>query len=119
MTKNSDKTLDSYISKMLNKNIIFDRCFISEYVYSKVFNRTTNIDEYALNFLLNFAYNQNYKIFILSISTDEIIKRLNIRGDEENDIIKNVSFLNDEYINCAKKFNIPIISGGENIDSII
>lgn len=111
MTRWSDKTFDSYIKKIsFNDNIIFDRCFISEYIYSKVFNRTTEITDEKIKFLLDLAINLNYNIYILTCNDDELIKRLKIRNNETDDIINNIVKINEAYLIFAKRYDIQIIN---------
>lgn len=119
MTRYSDKSLKSYLIKMsVNDNIIFDRCFISEYVYSKVFNRYSQINDDNIRVLLDYAKALKYKIYILTCDNDEIMKRLSERNNETNEILNNVIKINDAYVDFAKKFNVKLLKK-EDIDEYI
>lgn len=119
MTRWSDKSFDSYVKKIsLNDNIIFDRCFISEYVYSNVFDRITEITDEKIKLLLNLAKSLDYHIFILTCDDNQLLERLKIRNNETDSIVNNVIKINKEYIDFAKKFDIQVI-GKEKIDEII
>lgn len=118
MTRWSDKSFDTYVKKLsLNDNIIFDRCFISEYVYSKIFNRKTEITDEKIELLLDLSTYLNYNIYILTCNNDQLIKRLKERNNETDIIIDNVIKINDEYLNFARKYNIQTVK--ENLNEII
>ena len=118
MTRWSNKTFNTYIEKMSMDNIIFDRCFISEYIYSHIFNRITEISDKNIETLLNVAKALNYHIFILTCDDDELVKRLKNRNNETDDIIDNTIKINNMYVDFARKYNIKII-GKEDINEII
>lgn len=110
MTLWSSKTFGSYINRMTSfDNIIFDRCFISEYIYSKVFNRTTDIDDKKVKMLIDIAKSLGYNIYIMTTTNENIKNRLNKRNDENDEILNNIDKINNEYIDFAKKFNIKLI----------
>jgi thymidylate kinase len=118
MTRWSDKSFDTYVKKIsLNDNIIFDRCFISEYVYSKIFNRKTEITDEKIELLLDLSTYLNYNIYILTCNNDQLIKRLKERNNETDIIINNIIKINDEYLNFARKYNIQTVE--ENLNEII
>ena len=119
MTRWSDKRFYTYIEKMsMTDNIIFDRCFISEYIYSKIFNRSTEVDDTSIEILLTCAKNLDCEIFILTCDNDELMKRLSDRNNETSEILDNAIKLNDAYVDFAKKYNIRLIKK-ENINEYI
>jgi thymidylate synthase len=99
---------DDYLFNLQNDySIIFDRFFISELVYSKVFNRRCEISFYNMkNLKYQCCKNENVQLIFI-VATDEgqvqIIKdRLKERKEAFND--KKIRALNNEYINMAKYF---------------
>lgn len=119
MTRWSDKKFCTYVEKMsMTDNIIFDRCFISEYIYSRIFNRITDISDKDIKTLLNVAKALDYHIFILTCDDDELMKRLSDRNNETSEIIDNAIKINNAYFDFAKKYNIKLIRK-ENMNEYI
>lgn len=109
LTSWSDKRYGSYIRRLnCFDDVIFDRSFISEYVYSKVFDRYSEIDDHALESLIWSAKKLDYHIIIFTCDPSEIRDRLHIRNDECDDIINNIEKLNSLYVDVAKKYNLTV-----------
>lgn len=109
MTAWSPKKLTSYLHRLKSDDVIFDRFFISEVVYAKVFERDTKINEFEIKFLLFICKLLRCQIYILTQDDDIILERLKQRGDETDTILNNVSRLNEEYVKFADKYNIKLV----------
>lgn len=85
MTKEGWKDIDSYLQKKDLNHIVSDRSFISEYVYSRVYDRDTQITEDVFNlFCRLYCDNDNpWLFFILTADVDTIMSRVNKRGIDE------------------------------------
>lgn len=115
MTAKSPKNLRAYLHRLRNDNVIFDRFFISEVVYSKVFNRNTKIKEFEIRFLLFICKLLKYEIRILTQDDSVMLERLKRRNDESNEILNNVGRLNEEYVKFADKYNIKLVKVNETL----
>ena len=111
MTAHSISTVESYKDRLnISIPIIFDRCFLSEVVYSRIFNRPTEFDDDHTREILSLAKEKGYKIVILDCSLDEILRRVAIRNNESEDLIRKFSELKNKYLEVAKLFDIPVVS---------
>lgn len=108
MTKEGDKTVRGYEEKAKLHNIISDRSFISEWVYSKVYGKKSELTKNWFGWLLDYEY-RKYKIFVLTCDPNVIMQRINERGIDKEDLT-NITKLNQEYKNLAqshsKRINI-------------
>jgi len=109
MTSGSPKNLRSYLHRLRNDNVIFDRFFISEVIYSKVFMRKTKIREFEIRFLLFVCKLMECKIYVMTHSDDVILARLKARDDESDTILNHISELNKAYVEFAEKYKINIL----------
>lgn len=103
MHVNGDKTLKGYEQKAKLHNILSDRSFISEWVYSKVFNRKTYLSQRWFDWFMNYEYNRHTIIILIcdpSVAKDRIHKR----GIDEEDL-EILKKINNEYIKVANVYN--------------
>lgn len=87
MTKEGWKEKSSYIQKSSLDNVVSDRSFISEYVYSNVYKRQSKITDTVFDDLVSlYTISTNpWLIIVLNASVDTILERVNKRGiDEES-----------------------------------
>lgn len=110
MTEKGSKKFFDYQDKARLDNIVSDRSFFSERVYSSVFNRKEkNLTPGEVDELYYWYKRWGWKIIFLDASTETIVKRLNIRGDEDEHKIRNIEKLRATYNVVASDYNIPII----------
>lgn len=102
LTKN-DRTDFAFYSHLLNMdNIIFDRHFISEVIYPKVFNRKYQLDREKIRELFAQAKTSNFLIFILIDSPERILARLT--DDEHPEVVEKTKFIATSYELIATMF---------------
>lgn len=108
-TYKDPKNFNFYNTFLEKVDCIYDRNFLSELVYPKIFGRTCQLDELDTQLLLNKCKQLNIKIFILITDTEELLNRILTRGGEHQNIIDNIDWLRTEFINLGNKYNIEII----------
>lgn len=109
MTKNGSRKFKHYRDKYNLDCMIHDRSFISELVYCDIYNRKSKLSDKQFNRLFKLIKKNNFIVVILDCSTEELVKRLNIRNDEEEIIINSINKLRESYRKVALKYNIKII----------
>lgn len=103
------KDLNFYSRVLEKSDCIFDRQFLSEIVYSSLFNRECQLDKHDIATLYNKTQVLNIPIFILDTEESEIINRLESRGGEHPTIVNNISTLREHFALIADTFGIEII----------
>lgn len=86
MTREGWKDVQSYEQKCLLDNVVSDRSFISEYVYSNVYSRESKINpQVFVDLFKKYTSSQinPWLIIILNGSVDTIMERVNKRGTDE------------------------------------
>lgn len=106
-TKNDPRNYLFYSQTMLKDNIIFDRHFISEYIYSKAFNRPTTLTDNLFNKLMHQAQDLNIKIIILYEDNRILEKRM--ASEEDLKVVENFKTINNLYIELGLKFKNQIL----------
>lgn len=109
LTKNGPRAVWSYRYLMFANDVIHDRSFLSELIYSKYFGKKVELSELEVKLLYNVIQGLNIKFFILTANIDEIYKRINSRGDEFIKDKKIFEKINNEYISIARHNNITLI----------
>lgn len=109
MTEKGSKAIGDYLAKAHLDNIVSDRSFLSEVVYSSVFKRKPNITIPHANIICEYYRKQGWKIIILDALPEVLADRLNLRGDEDEHKIQNIAKLRNAYHRLAYLFDIPII----------
>lgn len=100
----------NFYSRILEKtDCIFDRHFLSEIVYSIIFERQCELNRVELTKLYNQVVGSSIPIFILDTDTSEILRRINERGNEHQTIINNIDDIRLYFHQIAKLFDIEII----------
>lgn len=104
MTKYGWKAVKSYTEKAFLNNVVSDRSFISEYVYSKVYGRESEITDYVFDTLVAlYATQEEPWIFvILNANVDVIMNRVEKRGID-NEVREEVEKKIEMYDKVAKK----------------
>lgn len=99
-----------FYKELLNKkDVIYDRHFIGEIIYSKIFNRKCCLSNCQFEKLLKYCKKNNIKIIILTTSDTTIYERLYERGSEHPKILQNINNINKQFKDIAKKYNILLI----------
>lgn len=102
MHVNGDKTLAGYEQKAKLYNILSDRSFISEWVYSRVFNRKSCLTEKWLDWFINYDYGR-HTIIVLTCDPSIAKDRVHKRGIDEEEL-ETLQKINDEYIKLASLY---------------
>ena len=100
---------DFYTRIMEKTDCIFDRHFLSEIVYSKLFGRESEIGYEETTKLLSQAQNLSIPIFILDCDEKEILNRLKIRGGEHELIVNNIDYLRHSFFVLGACYGIETI----------
>lgn len=119
MTEKGSKALEDYLAKAHLDNIVSDRSFLSEVVYSSVFKRKSKITIDHIRMIFNYYRKQGWKIIILDALPHVLADRLNLRGDEDEHKIQNIARLRTAYRRLAYLLDIPIIDTEETTISDI
>ena len=116
-----DGTSYEFYNNLLDINrIIFDRHFLSEIVYAAVFGRKCNLSQEEIDALFDKCKKQNIKILILDTSFETIKKRLAIRGEDEEAVLRNTAYIKTEFLKLAAKYDILVIdTQNVDLDSIV
>lgn len=111
LTKDSEKSVSRYLEIRQIDNTIFDRTFLSEIVYPKVFGRKEWMTDYDKEILLYhyLKLDPDDVFIILTAENEDIKKRILSRGDEYPEILDNISKINKKYVELAFKYHIQII----------
>lgn len=91
-----------YTSKFNIPNQIWDRHFISEYVYSKILNRYTEFDERVFEIVLQNARDKGVMIFIMLGDNYDV-------SNESLEIQENQMAIHGLFLEIAQRYDIPII----------
>ena len=115
MTEKGSKRIEDYEDKANLNNVISDRSFLSELVYSNVFNRKSPQTPFQYEALVKLYRSRGWIFLILDADTQCIIDRLMLRGNEDEYKVKAIEKLGMFYKAIAYFYNIPIINT-ENLD---
>lgn len=110
MTEHGSKRLSDYQMKAFLDNVISDRSFLSELVYTQVFNRENPINVHEYEELIKQYQSKGWMIIILDASTKCLTERLNLRGDEDEYKVKNIADLRMFYRALAYFYDLPLIN---------
>lgn len=120
MTEKGSKRVTDYVTKSCLDNVISDRSFLSELVYTTVFNRNSPLTLTEYEQLVQLYRMSGWKFIILNASTECLTERLNLRGDEDEYKVRNIDQLRIAYDSWGYWFNIPVIdSENLNVDQLI
>lgn len=112
-TNKDPRDLNFYYQSLRKDNVIYDRSFLSEMIYPKIFNRPQKLKEYEFQYLLEKAKDLNIKILIIN-NYDFKLKNF------EDEVIKNnINLIKDDYLKLAGKYNIPIVKNEEEVWKIL
>ena len=99
------KTSDAYIDRLECQDMVIDRCWISEVIYSKYFGHDPGVDEYTDRILCDICVRQNIPIVVMIPPIDVIIQRMMDRGDDFYSVVSpNVHAIYKDYEDyCAAR----------------
>ena len=109
LIENGSKEFIDYLTKCLLHNVVHDRSFISEVVYSKVYGYKCALSEKEIDILINNMKDEAIAAVILDCESKIICERLKMRGDEQEKVFKNIEKIRKEYLKFAKKYGIKVI----------
>lgn len=109
MTKWGSRNPLDYKAKLKLNNIISDRSFISEMIYTTAFGLMPRITLKNLNEFMELAEKQDWKFIILTAPIQDIKNRLINRGNEDQAIIENIAYINELYQIYSRLLHIPIV----------
>lgn len=101
---------DFYRQSIRKNNVIWDRHTIGELIYPYIFNREPKIGTEDARLVIHYAKKEGSKIFILTEDLELIQKRLIERGTEDERILKNIKWINDQFLFYSDQFHVPVIS---------
>lgn len=125
LTKDSEKSVRRYLEIRKTDNVVYDRTFLSEIVYPKVFHRKEWMTEYDKEILLyHYLKLEPDDIFIiLTARNNDIKERILSRGEEYSEILDNIPEINKKYVELGLQYHIQIVdtslTNTENIIKLI
>lgn len=110
LTKDSEKSVSRYYELLNIDNVIYDRTFLSEVVYPKVFGREEWIADKDVSDLLD-EYKCDDTLFVICTAPEDVIKeRLSVRGNEYSQVINNIDYINESYRQIAINNDLFLIN---------
>jgi len=104
-----------FYKQMLRKErAVWDRHFLSEYIYSDVLKRSPYLSKQNVSEFVEYIKVKKIVFFICDGDNEKIRKRILDRGNEPEFVTKNLDAILDAYRKFAKDFDIQIIDT-ENI----
>lgn len=99
------KTSDAYRERLACQDVVIDRCWISEVIYSKYFGYDPDVDDFTDKMLCDICVKRNIPIVVMLPPIDVIIQRMMERGDDFYSIVSpNVDTIYQDYVDyCAAR----------------
>ena len=110
MTKDDPNTFKFYADTMRDDNVIYDRHLVGEMIYPEVFQRKANFRKKEFGKLLDIAKDEKVVIIVLYSSYITLYKRLKEKGGEYKEVMDKLSFINQEFITIAVKYDLHLIN---------
>lgn len=98
-----------YRESVRKNDVIWDRHTLGELIYPTIFERKQQIATEDARLVIHHALELDTKVFVLTTDLETIRYRLIHRGTEDPRILYNIESINQQFINIAKAFCIPII----------
>jgi len=119
--ENTESVYDKYhnlITNFFDQRIVFDRSFISEYIYGNAYRKKSRVSELEINKLIDLIKENNGCVIYLDMETNELISRIkNDRVQKKNREIEKVTATNSAYKkfyeNKLKKLGVIKITAGK------
>lgn len=115
MTEKGSKKYNDYICKSNLDNVISDRSFLSELVYTMTFQRRSSLTLSEYESLMKNYRERGWQFIILNASAKCLSERLNLRGGEDEYKVRNIDQLSKAYNAWAYWFNLPVLNS-EHLD---
>ena len=99
------KTSDAYRERLACQDVVIDRCWISEVIYSKYFGYDPDVDDFTDRMLCDVCVKRNIPIVVMLPPIDVIIQRMMDRGDDFYSVVSpNVQAIYKDYEDyCAAR----------------
>lgn len=115
MTANGGQSVSEYLQKLACDGVIIDRCWVSEQVYSDLFEREPRIDHDDAEALTELCEHIGIPIIVLLPPLHVVIGRLNERGDEYADVVcPNIVKIYERYQEWAEEHDNAIVLEDNN-----
>ena len=104
-TYHGPKTSDAYRERLACQDVVIDRCWISEVIYSKYFGYQPTVDDFTERMLCDICIKRNIPIVVMLPPIDVIIQRMMERGDDFYSVVSpNVHAIYKDYEDyCAAR----------------
>ena len=112
-TNKDPRDLNFYYQSLRKNNVVYDRSFLSEMIYPKIFNRPEKLKEYEFKYLLEKANELDIKIIIIN-NYDFELKKF-----EEKVIRNNIESIKNDYLTLAGKYNLSVVKNEEEVWKIL
>lgn len=100
---------DFYSQTLRKEDVIWDRHTLGELIYPDIFGRKPQLTYIQAMSIMGHAKKSGVKIFVLTSDVKILKQRLLGRGTEDYRIIKRCEEINDQFLQYAKDFSIPVI----------
>lgn len=115
MTANGGQSVPEYQQKLACDGVIIDRCWVSEQIYSDLFDREPRISNSDAEALTEFCGLVGIPIIVLLPPLHIVINRLNVRGDEYADVVcPNIVEIYKRYQEWAEEHDNAIVLEDNN-----
>lgn len=120
MTANGGQSVPEYLQKLACDDIVIDRCWVSEQIYSDLFGREPRIDNDDAEALTEFCGRAGIPIIVLLPPLHVVISRLNERGDEYADVVcPNIVEIHKRYQEWADAHDAAIVLEDNNTATVM
>lgn len=107
ITSKDPNDFDFYKQTMRKSNVVYDRHFLGEMIYPKIYNRKGNLNLYDIEWFRNYAIETKTCVIVLTTDIDEIKRRLTERG-ELAFVFDKVDKINEQFVSLANRFMFKI-----------
>lgn len=105
VTSKDPNDFDFYRQTMRKSNVVYDRHFLGELIYPKVYDRKGNLSLHDAKWFRHYAFETKTCIIVLTTDIDEIKRRLTERG-ELPFVFDKVESINKQFLFLADKLMI-------------
>lgn len=120
MTANGGQSAPEYLQKLACDDVVIDRCWVSEQIYSDLFGREPRIDNDDAEVLTEVCRLADIPIIVLLPPLHVVISRLNERGDEYADVVcPNIVEIHKRYQEWAEAHPYAIVLEDNNTATVM
>ena len=99
-----------YRETMRKEDVLYDRHFIGEMIYPKVFNRKGNLKKEQLRKLIKFSKNNGVVVLVLTADLDIVQKRIKERNKYKPDfILEKIPEIHKKFFNLAIECGVYLV----------